>query len=305
MKSNSLTIFVMTEKGYQTLLGINEIYLSTIELVVIGRDMNIIDDAENKIINFCLQSNIKFILKENFFKIETEYALAISWRWIINHEEGKLLVLHDSLLPRYRGFSPLVNSLINGEEKIGVTALFGSSKYDCGSIILQSSLSIKYPLKIKDAILKISRCYVEIINNILEMINSDTLIGGIIQDEKLATYSLWLDEDDYLINWNKSSSDIKRFIDATGYPYKGALSFLGNKAIRILDATEFGDVKIENRIPGKIIFMDENYPVIVCGRGLMKLTDLREEAEEGVTKEFKVSSVRSRFISTKSTHRNK
>ena len=35
-----------------------------------------------------------------------------------------LIVFHDSLLPKYRGFAPLVSQLINGEEYLGVTAIF-------------------------------------------------------------------------------------------------------------------------------------------------------------------------------------
>ena len=49
-------------------------------------------------------------------------------------------------MPKYRGFAPLVNSLVNGEKIIGVTALFASEEYDNGDIIMQSSVDITYPI---------------------------------------------------------------------------------------------------------------------------------------------------------------
>ena len=69
------------------------------------------------------------------------FKFAIGWKWIIDNT-SQLIVLHDSLLPKYRGFSPLVNSLINGDTLTGVTALFASSEYDKGEIIEQAQIGL-------------------------------------------------------------------------------------------------------------------------------------------------------------------
>jgi methionyl-tRNA formyltransferase len=54
--------------------------------------------------------------------------------------------MHDSLLPKYRGFAPLPNALINGEREVGVTALFASEEYDMGDIVCQRRLAVEYPM---------------------------------------------------------------------------------------------------------------------------------------------------------------
>ena len=95
--------------------------------------------------------------------------------------------------------------------------------------------------------------------------------NSVQQDESEATYSLWLDESDYQIDWNWDSSHIRRFIDATGYPYKGAFTYISGSKVRVFTAEEEDDVEIENRIPGKVIFCRNGEPTIVCGTGLLKL----------------------------------
>ena len=92
-----------------------------------------------------------------------EISIAISWKWIIELN-NTLLVLHDSILPKYRGHLPLVSQLIDGQEEIGVTAILGNEKYDEGDIVYISKSKIKYPIKIKDAIKIINECYCETLN---------------------------------------------------------------------------------------------------------------------------------------------
>jgi methionyl-tRNA formyltransferase len=74
--------------------------------------------------------------------------MAVSWRWLIDHPAEQLIVFHDSLLPRYRGFEPLVTSLVNGETRIGVAALFGASEFDTGDVIVQSATASRIPSRL-------------------------------------------------------------------------------------------------------------------------------------------------------------
>ena len=91
------------------------------------------------------------------------------------------------------------------------------------------------------------------------------------------TYSLWRDEDDYRVDWYKSAEDIDRFIDAVGYPYSGAFSLIHEQKVRIIDADPIEDVQVENRIPGKVIFIENGKPVIVCGKGLLRVNELVDD----------------------------
>ena len=72
----------------------------------------------------CLHKKIKCIDRSQVVFDENEdiIMIAAGWRWLLPSTE-KLIVLHDSLLPRYRGFNPLVSQLIDKEERLGVTAV--------------------------------------------------------------------------------------------------------------------------------------------------------------------------------------
>ncbi|MFD2552520.1 methionyl-tRNA formyltransferase [Bizionia sediminis] len=268
-----ITLYLMTQKGFNVLNAlINKKLTPVISEIIVGRDKNIDNDFANEIISICNQNNINYKERHESFKITSNYSIAISWRWLIPDNKSKLIVLHDSLLPKYRGFAPLVNMLCNKEKEIGVTAIFASDEYDKGDIIAQASTRIKYPIKISKAIDLIAENYVEVVLNIFSVLEKGNELVAVKQDENKASYSLWRDEEDYRINWEKHSDDILNFINAVSSPYKGASTYInGKQKVRILEAELESDVEIENRDVGKVIFLKNKFPVIVCGSGLLKL----------------------------------
>ena len=267
----------MSYKGYSVLRNIlNEFDSSIIDKVISAKDNNVEKDYYDEIVNLSTSKRIPFFNKNDTFEIRTKYCLAVSWRWLIKTDK-QLIILHDSILPRYRGFSPLVNCLINNENSIGITAIFANAEYDTGDIIEQRELEIIYPIKIFRAIELLSPLYYDIIKAIINRVIIGYPLISRKQEEMNCSYSLWRDDDDYKINWNEKASYIRRFIDAVGFPFLGASSFIGNNKVRIFEAEEFTDVKIENRVPGKIIFLKNGNPVVVCGDGLLLVASIIEE----------------------------
>lgn len=271
--------FLMNKKGFNVLSKLVE-YNRSIEVVVSSRDKNLQNDYYDEIKDLCLKNKIRFFDKNDEFIniINSDYIITIGWRWLIKGDlSDKLIVSHDSILPRYRGFAPLVNMLINKEREIGVSFLFASEKYDCGNIIIQKKQKINYPIKIEDAIELVSSLFYDGIQEIYNEMEKGNNLYGYAQNESEATYSLWRDEEDYLIDLNKSASDISRFIDAVGAPYLGASLFIGDTKVRILEAEPVDDLIIENREVGKVIFNDQGNPVIVCGIGLLKIINMIDD----------------------------
>jgi methionyl-tRNA formyltransferase len=107
---------------------------------------------------------------------------------------------------------------------------------------------------------------------------------------------MWRDEEDYLIDWSDDAEKIKRFVDAVGSPYRGAATFLAKKLVRIADVQIEADVLIDGRSKavGKVIFMRQQHPVIVCGAGLIRITEIRAESGENLLEKI---PFRSRFNS--------
>ncbi len=288
-----ISFFLMTQKGFDALNSFIDTYgPKSIDCVISSRDEKINRDYYIEIKNLCKDHNISFYDRKEDFKILSQYSFAVSWRWLIHGVEN-LITLHDSILPKYRGFAPLVSALINGETEIGVTALFSNEEFDRGDIILQVVTTISYPIKIKEAINLISKNYVELVLEISKKVINGEKISAIKQDESKASYSLWRDEEDYKINWSNDAEFILRFIDAVSEPYKGAFCYLNNQQIRILSAEIEDDLIIENRTPGKVLFNRNGFPSVVCGKGLLKINCAVYESDN--TNVIPLIKFRSRF----------
>ncbi len=111
--------FCMNKKGYRSLRGFIDKYSrELVSYVVSSRDTGIKNDYFSNIQKLCKKNNILFFNKKEYSKnsLKEDYKIAIGWKWIIDDFDN-LIVLHDSLLPNYRGFAPLVNMLINDEKK--------------------------------------------------------------------------------------------------------------------------------------------------------------------------------------------
>jgi len=272
----TLTVLSMTKKGYRLLADTVDEFRPLFKHVVIGRDLSLVDDYYEQTVALCERHNIAWSERASGHAFATDYVVAIGWRWLVDFPENRLVVFHDSLLPRYRGFNPLVTALINGDKKIGVTALFGAERFDSGPILAQASLDVSYPCTIAQAIEQIAACYAETAVDVFEELRHDRPLYGIAQDETAATFSLWRDDADYRVDWSQPAEKLARFIDAVGSPYSGATTLVNGHPARISKVEPIADVNVENRTIGKVIWVESACPVVVCGTGLLRVITLTD-----------------------------
>ena len=273
---NKISFFLMGQKGYEVLKYMTTHHRESLDIVIASEDKSIQKDFYEDMKSLCIKEGIPFFNRREKYTIKTDYAFAVAWRWLLYLEDVELIIFHDSLLPKYRGFNPLVSCLLNKESEIGVSALFASENFDCGGIVGQVSVSVKYPVTLQEAIDQVCACYVSLVKDIVDKILRGEKILGQPQNEEEVTYSLWRDKEDYRIDWSKDSDYIGRFVDALGFPYNGASSLMNGRLVRVLGVEQLPDVKIENRDIGKVIFKQDGKPVVVCGKGLIKIHHLVE-----------------------------
>lgn len=241
--------------GYKGLLFFESLVnILPIRAVVSYRDNWVEDFSFEEIQRLCLLKQISFFetRKMDLNELSTfDLIFVVGWQYLLP-VSNRIIVFHDSLLPKYRGFAPTVNALINGEKEIGVTAFSPREGVDTGPIFQQLSVPITYPLKIKDAFKIQADLTAQIAITLFNKAQSAPLLST-EQNEMEATYSIWRDEKDYLIQWNISSERILRTIDALGWPYRGAQTFCGGEKISIIEAKSvFPRKKFVNISPGKI-----------------------------------------------------
>ena len=90
--------------------------------------------AETKILSLLKKENIKFICLAGFMKILSES--------FIKKFDGKIVNIHPSILPRYKGLNTHIKAIQNKDKVAGCTVHFVTVKLDSGKIILQKKVKI-------------------------------------------------------------------------------------------------------------------------------------------------------------------
>lgn len=217
--------------------------------------------------DFIKDSGVDIIISINYlFLIEED---------IINHSNILTFNIHGSLLPKYRGRTPHVWAIINGEDKAGVTAHIIDEGCDTGKIIHQ----IEIPIEADDtgAIMldKYARAYYPLVKKVLKDVANQQL-NLTIQKEEEATYFGKRTPIDGEINWNWTKEDIRNWIRAQAYPYPGAFTFYNNNKI-IIDKISFSVEKIFNyQLNGEIIHLKPSL-VVKTKNGAVNLDIIRTE----------------------------
>ena len=284
-----LLLFVAGEKGFTTLAYLlKKGYAANIGAVATFSETGVIKDwsreicamGRNEGIPVYFWRDIKTILPETIARHMVTGAIAIGWRYMLpislnGYLEDPIIILHDSLLPRYRGFAPTPTAIMQGETETGITAFFATESVDSGDIVLQRRFYIPGDMYIGEVIRKESSLYAEMTEEIIRIMEWGKLTG-VPQDDSMASYSIWRDEEDYRIDWSKDSVAIYNFVRALGYPYAGAFSYYDGECVRVSRAEVIPDLNFEVRDAGKIWNIHDNHPEVICGRGMLRILNARD-----------------------------
>ncbi len=156
------------------------------------------------------------------------------------------LNLHPSLLPKYRGPSPIQTAILNGDEKTGLTIMLMDEKMDQGPIISQKEMTIS-PEEIGQTLeKKLAQLAADFLMEILPQY-IEGKIQPQAQDETKATYTKILSREDGQIDWKKTAQEIERKIRAFS-PWPGTWTYFNNQRTKILKAKAI-DKKQEAALP--------------------------------------------------------
>jgi methionyl-tRNA formyltransferase len=220
-----------------------------------------------------------------------DLIFVVGWQYLLPFVDSRLILFHDSLLPRYRGFAPTVTSLIAGDNVVGVTAFHLAEGIDSGPILAQAQLRVHVPARIDEVLKRQGELMAELAVKLVEAKAAGNLVAQ-PQDERQASYSLWRDAEDYFIDWSWPAEKIQRFVYAVGYPYEGAHTILGDQVAIINDcAVVPDDLTFPIRQPGKVWRLTDGGPIVVCGIGLLRI--LAMHTPKGA--EIRLAKLRTRF----------
>lgn len=215
--------------------------------------------------------------KRVFLDMNLDYLVSINYRYIIPREIFTVpkysLNIHGSLLPKYRGRTPHVWSIINGEEYSGITCHLIDEGIDTGNIIEQISVKIEENDTGYTLLKKFEKLYPDLLIKSIDKLDKNCI--AIIQDENNASYFGKRTPDMGYIDFYKKSFEIVNFVRAQAFPYPGAYYYLSNgKKIIINKIIPIGE---EYQLSGSIgvikSFNNEYY--VKCIDSTLKIVDFQ------------------------------
>jgi methionyl-tRNA formyltransferase len=221
-------------------------------------------ETKSLILEKKLENQIKIFqpenLNDNFINeiknLRPEFGIICAYSKIIpnvllNLFPKGILGVHPSLLPKYRGASPIQSAILNGEKESGITIYLLDDKMDHGPILIQEKINIEN-LYYNEALIKLANLGGDLLIKILPNFYQNK-INPISQNENLATYTKKFKTEDGFIN----SNDLEKAQNEGGaisfeiYNKIRALSFepgvwtiLNNKRMKIFEA-EIIDSKLK------------------------------------------------------------
>ena len=187
------------------------------------------------------------------------------------------LNIHPSLLPKYRGPSPIQTAILNGDKETGVTIILMDEKVDHGPILKNQKSKIKNT-KYKQLERELSKLGAELLIEILPKWVAKEL-KPVEQNHSEATFTKKFSWPDGKIDWSKTAEEIDRQIRALN-PEPGVWTKWENKFLKILEAEPIeSNLTMSNEKPGQVRLI-ENEVIVVCGRGVLILKQVQLEGRK-------------------------
>ncbi|MFD6198099.1 methionyl-tRNA formyltransferase [Mycobacteriaceae bacterium NPDC060252] len=171
------------------------------------------------------------------------------------------LNFHDSLLPKFTGFSPVLWSLISGESEFGLTVHRMDSGLDTGDILVQHSLPIGSADTGTELVLRGMDLIPGVLAEALGALESGNAVWR-PQNKTERTYCHKRSERDSALDWAWPAEDLERFVRALSDPYPRPFTFYGGERIEVLEA-RISEARYGGT-PGRVIVQEEG-GVVVCG----------------------------------------
>ncbi|MCE4554072.1 methionyl-tRNA formyltransferase [Roseateles cellulosilyticus] len=190
-------------------------------------------------------------------------------QWVLDLPPRGCLNIHASLLPRWRGAAPIHRAIEAGDAETGVTIMQMDAGLDTGAMCVIERLAIRADDTTATLHDRLAALGGRLIVEALEM----AACGGLPQTPQPAegvTYAHKIDKAESAIDWCQPAADIERRLRAFD-PFPGGVATLAGETLKVWRA----EAAIGAGSPGHVIAVDEGGPVVACGSGALRLTELQ------------------------------
>jgi len=207
---------------------------------------------------------------------DVDVLLSVNYMYLIEEDLITLprmaaINFHGSLLPRYRGRTPHVWAIINGESETGITAHRIVPECDAGDILLQKAIPIGPNDTGASILSQFKSLYPQMVRDVLTALSSEKPFFS--QNETLASYFGKRTPSDGGINWSWHRVRIRNWVRAQTPPYPGAFSRCHGRQIGVY-WVEMSDLGFRDQQPnGLILSKNESSFFVKAPDGVLEVTD--------------------------------
>jgi methionyl-tRNA formyltransferase len=218
--------------------------------------------------------------QDRFCALKPDIAIVAAYglilpKEILNAPKFGCINIHASLLPRWRGASPIQRAIWAGDSETGITIMQMDEGLDTGPMISKRAIGINADTTTVSLHNDLAEIGGEMIVEILGQISRNRKIESVAQDNSKSNYAPVLKKDDGKIDWSQDAPSIHRQIRALN-PWPGTWTVFDGKRIKILEAA----LSPHTDHNGVGAFMDSQGH-INCGNGTaLKILILQPEGKK-------------------------
>ena len=185
---------------------------------------------------------------------------------VLNLPSHGCLNVHASLLPRWRGASPIQHAILAGDAETGVCLMQMDEGLDTGPVYA----CMPTPISPTETAASLHDRLAELGTNLLG-VHLDNIVDGkltpVPQDDEQSTYAPMISKEDGRLNWQQTSNEIDRRIRAMT-PWPGAFTTWQGELLKIKSAA-VADGRLPAGEPGKVVAYQEGAAVLTADSGLV------------------------------------
>ena len=191
------------------------------------------------------------------------------------------LNIHASLLPKYRGASPIQHVILDGEERTGITVMQMDAGLDTGDMLYKKEIPIEKTDNYETLHDKLMELGGEAIVEALALLEQGKLIPQKQQDD-LSCYAPLIDKTMGEIDFSKDAETIDRQIRGMT-PWPSAFTFYRGKQLKVWLAEPAIAENTFGRIPGEILQVSKDCVTVAAGKGALRIYELQLEGKKRMT----------------------
>ncbi len=187
------------------------------------------------------------------------------------------LNIHASLLPRYRGASPIQHAIIGGEEKTGITIMQMDAGIDTGDMLYQKETAIGPEDDYETLHDRLTVLGGEAVVEALGLLEQGKLKPE-KQEDSLSCYAPLIKKEDGKIDFSRTAEEIDRLIRGMT-PWPSAYTGYRGKQLKIWKAAPDPEQDVTGHEPGEVLGVDRDSVTVAAGRGALRLLELQLEGK--------------------------